>query len=48
MKKSFTNKVRISSSFDPKPYVAAGVTERDVVEAKEAFDLLDQQGNGKI
>lgn len=47
MKKSqHGNKVHIA--FDPSPYVGDGVTRSEVLELKDAFDLLDVSGTGKL
>lgn len=37
-----------SQAFDPTPYAVNGLSKSDVLEIKEAFDLLDTSASGKI
>lgn len=37
-----------NKKFDPSQFVRAGVTEEEVVEIKEAFDLFDMDLGGSI
>lgn len=42
------NKSTSKQKFDPKIYVKSGLTEAEVIEIKEAFDLFDTDGGGSI
>ncbi len=35
-------------NFDPKSFERPGLTEEEVIEIKEAFDLFDADGGGSI
>ena len=37
-----------SKKFDPSQYIRQGVTEEEVIEIKEAFDLFDMDLGGSI
>lgn len=36
------------SKFNPKQYERPGLSEDEVTEIKEAFDLFDPEGNGSV
>lgn len=44
MKKS----MKKSNEFNPKAFERPGLTEEEVMEIKEAFDLFDTDGGGSI
>lgn len=44
MKKS----AKKGNEFNPKPYERPGLSEEEVMEIKEAFDLFDTDGGGSI
>lgn len=47
MKKSQTGQ-RYYQAFDVTPYLSTGLTKQDVLELKDAFDLLDANSLGKL
>lgn len=47
MKKS-TQGSKIHHAFDATPYVSHGLSKNEVLEIKDAYDLLDPNGTGKI
>jgi Ca2+-binding EF-hand superfamily protein len=47
MKKSTTVKPTYEV-FNPDVYLSSGITKGEVLELKDAFDLLDSTGSGKI
>ncbi len=47
MKKSSQGS-KIHHVFDPVPYVSQGLSKNEVLEIKDAFDLLDPNNTGKI
>jgi Ca2+-binding EF-hand superfamily protein len=49
MKKSALNPSSIKGAkFNPKLYEKPGLSEDEVIEIKEAFDLFDPEGNGSV
>ena len=48
MKKSNIGGKNVYHAFDAGAYVTNGVTREDVQELKDAFDLLDPNGTGKL
>ena len=48
MKKSQQNGKYNLQAFDPTPYVVNGLSKADVLEIKDAFDLLDTSGSGTL
>lgn len=48
MKKSQQINKTASQTFDPTPYIVNGLSKSDVLQIKDAFDLLDTSGSGKI
>lgn len=47
MKKSAQGS-KIHNVFDPIPYVSNVLSKNEVLEIKDAFDLMDPNGTGKI
>ena len=48
MKKSGVTSAKTTVRFDAKKYVKQGISEDQVMEAKEAFDLFDVEGRGYL
>ena len=48
MKKSNIGGKNVHYAFDAASYTTNGVTKEDVMELKNAFDLLDPNATGKI
>lgn len=48
MKKPTNNQQKKKEEFDPKKYEKNGLTEDEVMEIKEAFDLFDTDKSGEI
>lgn len=47
MKKSGNQKV-VYEAFSPDAYLASGISKAEILELKDAFDLLDSTGTGKL
>jgi Ca2+-binding EF-hand superfamily protein len=47
MKKSQTGQ-RYYQAFDVTPYLETGLTKQEILELKDAFDLLDPNSIGKL
>lgn len=47
MKKSTTAKP-VYEPFNPNAYLSTGIPKSEILELKDAFDLLDATGSGKI
>lgn len=43
-----TSKKGMVKGFNPKSYVRPGLTEEDVTQIKEAFDIFDTDGSGTV
>lgn len=48
MKRSGNPPKQIQEIFNPEPYLVSGITKAEVLELKDAFDLLDSSGTGKL
>ena len=42
------NKSKIIKGFNAKQYERPGLTEEEIIEIKDAFDLFDNDGSGTI
>ena len=47
MKKSSNQKI-VYEAFSPDAYLSTGVSRAEILELKDAFDLLDSTGTGKL
>lgn len=47
MKKS-SNQKMVYEAFSPDAYLSTGISRAEILELKDAFDLLDSTGTGKI
>lgn len=47
MKKS-SNQKMVYEAFSPDAYLSTGIARAEILELKDAFDLLDSTGSGKL